>query len=82
MEAIKVKNQSRTERHQRAAEDEEAFKEAEQARKAIDTQTRVQTRKKKSEIDKRRKELEYVVLLSPTILCVMRFISVNLSNVS
>lgn len=63
MEAIKLKNLSRTERHQRAAEDEEAFKEAEQARKAIDTQTRVQTRKKKAETDKRRKELEYVVLL-------------------
>ncbi|KAK6535279.1 hypothetical protein TWF694_001747 [Orbilia ellipsospora] len=58
MEAVRLKNQARTEKHLRAAEDEQKFQEAEQARKVEETKRRAEERKRQVEDGKKKKELD------------------------
>ncbi|KAF3933387.1 hypothetical protein ABW19_dt0206042 [Dactylella cylindrospora] len=58
IEAVRLKNQARTEKHMRATEDELKFNEAEAARKIEEARKKAEDRKKQVEDGKRKKELD------------------------
>ncbi|EPS36532.1 hypothetical protein H072_9926 [Dactylellina haptotyla CBS 200.50] len=58
MEAVRLKNQARTEKHLRAAEDEQKFNEAEQVRRVEEGKRRAEERKRQVEDGKKKKELD------------------------